>query len=481
MHRLPTFAFLLALCVCPLAGSATAATLHIGAATVDITPDRPVALDGQRRIRISQKPETPIQASVLAIESRDGDAVLDQALIVSCDLVAIREGVLARVREKLANRLPGCDLQKIFMSATHTHTAPVTTEGKYALPEDGSIMRPGEYAEWMISRIADGIVEAWTARAPGKVAWGQSVAVIAHNRRPFYADGTAVMYGKPDSPNFRGIEGFEDHSVDVLYFWNAQDQLIATAVNVPSPSQQVEGGNSIHADFWHPARNLLREKHGEQLHVLAWTGAGGDVTSRPIINRAADERMRKLRGNLNRVDEMARRIVTAWEEALEGARNDIRDDVPFQHTVKTIDLPYRKVTILERAAAVTEAEKFKDDPAQRWNYLWNQRVIDRFNAQKDGSQPPYQMELHALRLGDAAIATNAFELYTDFGIQMKARSPGIQTFVIQLAGPGSYLPTERAAKHGGYGAVIQSSQIGPDGGQALVEETVKALQALWEK
>jgi len=92
---------------------------------------------------------------------------------------------------------------------------------------------------------------------------------------------------------------------------------------------------------------------------------------------------------------------------------------------------------------------------------------------------PYQMELHALRLGDCAIGTNAFELYTDFGVQMKARSPGMQTFVIQLAGPGTYLPTERAVKHGGYGAVIQSSQIGPEGGQVLVEETVKAWKVLW--
>ena len=38
-------------------------------------------------------------------------------------------------------------------------------------------------------------------------------------------------------------------------------------------------------------------------------------------------------------------------------------------------------------------------------------------------------------------------------------SPGIQTFVIQLAEPGGYLPTARAARHGGYGAVIQSCRM----------------------
>ena len=129
---------------------------------------------------------------------------------------------------------------------------------------------------------------------------------------------------------------------------------------------------------------------------------------------------------------------------------------------------------------MTEAASFKDDPAQHWNYLWNQRVVDRANAQKSGTQPPYEMELHALRLGDVAIGTNEFELYSDFGIQMKARSPGIQSFIIQLAGPGTYLPTERAVQLGGYGAVIQSSQIGPDGGQVLVDETVAAWKKQWE-
>jgi hypothetical protein len=89
------------------------------------------------------------------------------------------------------------------------------------------------------------------------------------------------------------------------------------------------------------------------------------------------------------------------------------------------------------------------------------------------------MELHVLRLGDVAIASNEFELFTDYGVQMKARSPAVQTFVIQLAGSAGYLPTERAVRGGGYSAVIQSSRIGPNGGQALVEHTVKAIKELW--
>jgi len=103
---------------------------------------------------------------------------------------------------------------------------------------------------------------------------------------------------------------------------------------------------------------------------------------------------------------------------------------------------------------------------------------------------------------EAVICTNQFELYTDFGVQMKARSKAVQTFVVQLANgaaepqppvdapedvtndwlygsSGTYLPSERAVKGGGYGAVIQSNLVGPEGGQMLVEETVKMINAMW--
>ncbi len=91
------------------------------------------------------------------------------------------------------------------------------------------------------------------------------------------------------------------------------------------------------------------------------------------------------------------------------------------------------------------------------------------------------MELHVVRLGDVAIATNSFELYTDYGIQMKARNPALQTFVVQLALPGSYLPTARAVAGGAYGAVPQSNKVGPKGGKVLVDRTIEVIKEQWAK
>lgn len=49
----------------------SASDLHVGASTIDITPTRPVALDGQMHTRISEKAETPIFVTALALESRE--------------------------------------------------------------------------------------------------------------------------------------------------------------------------------------------------------------------------------------------------------------------------------------------------------------------------------------------------------------------------------------------------------------------------
>lgn len=458
----------------------SASDLHVGASTIDITPTRPVALDGQMHTRISEKAETPIFVTALALESREGERVLDQAIMISCDLVAIRQGVIEIVREKARDKIPGFDLTKLFLNATHTHTAPVTMKGERYRLLGSEVMKPLEYTDFLVNRIVEAATQSWGRRQPGKAGWGQGQAVIAQNRRATYADGTAKMYGATNVPEFRGIEGYEDHNLDVLFFWDQNDKLVATAVNVPCPSQEVEGLKVIHADFWDPVRRQLRERHGKDLHILAWTGAGGDQVPRPMYGKPADERMRRLRG-LTRLEEVARRVVRGWEEAYEGARLEPVSGAVLEHQTKKIDLPWRKVTKKELADAQAGVTQFKDDPKDQWKYLWNKGVVDRYEAEKAGTAGIFQMELHTLRLGDVAIAINEFELFTDYGVQMKARSPAVQTFLIQLTGSAGYLPTPRAVAGGSYSAIIQSSRVGPEGGQALVEQTVESLNKLWEK
>lgn len=467
----------LALAISALAPAALAATLHVGAHSVSITPDQPVALDGQMHTRIARSVETEVQANALALESREGDTVVEQALFVACGLVAVGDDIYQGVQEILAARIPDFEANKLILSATHTHTGPVVRDGIYEIT-DPDVMQPSDYKKFLVVRIADAAEAAWKARKPARVGWGMSHAVVAYNRRSYFEDGHAQMYGDISIDSFRGIEGPEDHAVEVLYFWGEQDALVATAVNVVCPSQEVEGRSAINADFWHPVREGLKAKYGQDLVVIGWTGAAGDQSPHIRYRKAAEDRMREFRG-LERLDEIARRIILAWEEAYEGAQQDKRDDLPLVHQITPIELPRRIVTEAEYEENKVEIERLAQTPGNFRGIQWRGKVLERYEAQQAGTEEPFTMDLHTLRLGDVAITANPFELFTQFGIQMKAKSPALQTFVIQLAGPGSYVPTPHAAEGGGYSAIAPSNEVGHEGGQVLVDETVKAVKALW--
>ena len=303
-------------------------------------------------------------------------------------------------------------------------------------------------------------------------------ALVGYNRRSFFEDGHGQMYGDISIDAFRGIEGPEDHAVEVLFFWDDDDTLIATAVNLACTAQEVEGLSAVNADFWHPVREGLKAKYGEALVVLGWIGAAGDQSPHIRYRAAAEDRMRELRG-LSRLDEIARRIIRAWEEAYEGGQKEKFADLPLVHVVKSIELPQRLVTEQEYKDIQAEIAAASTEPRDYRRVVWLQEALRRYERQQAGEIPPYVMDLHVLRLGDVAIATNHFELFTQYGIQMKAKSKALHTFVIQLAGPGTYVPTPFAAAGGGYSAIVQSNTVGPEGGQKLVDETVAAVNALW--
>jgi hypothetical protein len=233
-------------------------------------------------------------------------------------------------------------------------------------------------------------------------------------------------------------------------------------------------------------RESLQAQHGEQLSVLAWTGAAGDLSPHVRNRPVSEDRIRKQRG-LSRLDEIARRIVRAVNDAYEIVQHERHENIALVHKVETLNLPMRRVTQKEYREAKAEVEKAaaqmaKDPKAadQVFRRLkWYEETVNRFERQQVEAQPTYATELHVLRVGDIAVCTNPFELYSEYGIRIKARTKAVQTFVVQLTGGGSYLATARAEQGGGYSAVVHSCLVGPEGGQMLVGRTVALINSLW--
>jgi len=470
-----------------------AAELWVGAATADITPDQPVPLTGGTSVRIGREIQSRLTANVLALESRDGQQALDQAILVACDLCVIRPGIQEAFRKHVAARLPGFDVNKLVLAATHTHTAPVLLQDRYEEKDYEDAMQPKEYVPWLYEQMAQAVVKAWESRQAGAVAWGLGHAVAGHNRRVVYADGTAKMHGNTALAEFRGIEGFEDHAVQILCFYDSQKRLKAAALSLATTAQ-AEGGSTVNADFWAHVRRLIHERHGDQVCVLGFCAPAGDQTPRTQVHKKSEQRMCELRG-LTYSQEIGRRVAGTFDDVAAVIAQDIRTDVPLVHRVQTLKLPARIVTEAEHAVAEKVCEdidaKQTRTKSDHWTRNLYRSIADRYEAQQKGEETTYEMELHVLRLGDVAIATSPFELFLDYGVQIDGRSPALQTFQIQLAGAcrqhAYYLPTPRAMAGGtlddkpftNYSATVMSNIVGPEGGQVLVDRTVETIESLW--
>ena len=367
-------------------------------------------------------------------------------------------------------------------------------QDRYDEKDYGDAMQPKEYVPWLYQQMARAVVKAWESRTVGAVAWGLGQAVVGHNRRVVYSDGTAKMHGSTNDPQFRHIEGYEDHALHVLCFYDSQKRLKAAAITLACTAQ-CASGNKVSADFWHDVRRLLHERYGEAVCVLGFCAPAGDQTPRLQVGRKSDQRMYELRG-LNYTQEIGRRIAGAFDDVAGVIAKDIRTDVPLVHRVRQVELPARIVTDAEHAVAKKVCEeidaKKKREKADAWTRHLYGLVVQRYLAQHKGGCKTYAVEMHVLRLGDVAIATNPFELYVDYGVQIQARSPAVQTFLIQLASTGRqhgyYVPTPRAVAAGtlddrpftNYSATVATNMVGPEGAQVLVDRTVDEINQLWK-
>lgn len=484
----------------------TSSSLRIGWAQVDITPEQlPVYISGQFHIRVSEGIRDRLEATALALESGG-----DHVIFVAVDAISISDELRDAVRANLTE--PGLDPLKVILHATHSHETPCNwlTAGTFPVfdPEsegiDLGIVPAGEYIHFAAERIAGAVSEAWRGRAPGGVAHGQDFAVVGRNRRWSDWQGKATMYRLSGEgiAQFSHIEGYEDHSLNLLATYGTSGQLTGLVVNLPCPSQEDEQLFELSADFWCETRQELRRRFGNELFILPQCSAAGELTSRVIFETKAHLRMLELRGRTMR-QEIAMRIADAVERIVPylSAAIDLSPGLEHRHAV--VKLPMNALSEDDLAEALEQSETWqkeyearkqeclanpqvRDEP--RW-YVplsfafnragWYRGVVQRY--EKSRTAPWFSAEVHVLRLGEIAFASNPFEYYLDFGIQLKVKSPATQTFLIQLAGKGTYVPSPRAVAGGGYGAVPASNPVGAEGGQCLAEFTLAELTALFHQ
>ena len=481
-----------------------------------IVPDKKVRLAGQFYERISEYVETDITVTAMAVQTDN-----DSMILVSCDLTFAYRELIVCARKKLAKLLPEFPQDKLIIGATHTHTSlmikeetefkkeifgefiPQEKEYSELVENDDSVISTDEAFELAVDKIVTASYNAWKNRSEAKYANEFGRAAVGFCRRVQYDDETAQMWGDTNTANFEAMEGGNDSGVELLYMFDKNEKLTGIVANVACPSQALEHRSFVSADYWGYTKENLRKKFGENIYLLAMCGAGGDQCPRDlvrwvepeipindpnidrpnVIERKADPSMFDVKGCKLIGKRLANEIISVFEEI-----EEIKDDIVFEHKTKVLNLPLRRATISEYNNAVREIEYFfnKNKDKEEFNFKDKAAmhiyagIIERFREQQLKEVVP--SEVHFIRFGDIAIASNPFELFLDFGNQIKARSFAKQTFIMQMSCDSlGYLPTEKAERHGHYSANIASGNVGHKGGEQLVRESITEINKLFSK
>lgn len=490
--------------------------IRIGWAEVDLTPQKKTALLGQFAERISEYVEKPITATAMAVTNEN-----DQMILVSCDLAIVQWNLVCAVRERLQQAEVGIDPMKVILCAIHTHTGPVYPErrranveyrttslvkeflppGKKYIERESvanreDVITPQEMFDLLVERITKVALEAWANRKAGSYSNAFGRAAVGMCRRAVYSDGSAKMWGETNTAVFRELEGGSDTGIELMYIFDENNQLKGIVANLACPAQCVQHRLFLSPDFWGEVKVLLRKHFGDHIFLLPLCSAAGDqcpvdlvrwvepesdvndpnIVHKHPLKRKADPSMFDLAGMKKVGRRIANEIIGVYEDGLDAPL----DDPEFKHIVHTMQLPIRRATISEAEAAEKAIRGYMREKDGDITFMdaaklqIHMGILRRMELQE--KLDTLDTETHMIRLGNIAIATNPFELFLDYGNQIKARSFAEQTFLVELAnGFEGYLPTEKAEKGGHYSAFISSGQVGHVGGEQLVRETLKMI------
>ncbi len=499
----------------------------IGWAEVDITPEKRSSLAGQFAERISEYVEKPITATALAVSAGE-----EQMVLCSVDVVGIGYNMIDAIREKLEGNSLGLDPNKVVYSAIHTHTAPdfhrASSQAKYLtggaaavsfrallenmLPPDKKYIESAnvtqnpevatkdEVSAMLVERLSKVVLDAWRDRKPGGYSNAFGRAVVGMCRRAVYSDGSAQMWGDTNTAVFTELEGGNDSGIELMYVFDGEQKLTGVVANLACPAQCVQHRLFVSPDFWGEVKMLLRKRFGEDLFLLALCAPAGDQCPVDLVRwvepesdvhdpnltrnnppaRKADPSMFDLAGMRKVGKRIANEIIDVYEEGLDAPQTEGE----LTHKVCLMQLPLRRATMSEYHAATKAVKDYLNekegdvdfnDAAKLQNYLG---IVRRYHLQE--AMEVLDTETHIIRFGSVAIATNPFELFLDYGNQIRARSRAEQTFLVQLAnGYEGYLPTQKAERGGHYSAFIPSGQVGHEGGELLVRQTLREINCLF--
>ncbi|MGI5819278.1 MAG: hypothetical protein ACOX9R_14410 [Armatimonadota bacterium] len=425
--------------------------IRAGVARTVITPEGDVRLAGYFHERIGARVRDDLHCRALVLD--DGEC---RICLVTLDLISVSRDWGDAAREMIVERT-GIPADRILICATHTHTGPSVSAGRWTPPEGWLDALPGmiaDTAEAAASDIFDALL----------FTGAQEEYMLASNRLGRTRDGDEIF----SSEGVIGHAGPVDPELTAIGIREHDGTVRAVLVNYGMHVDVIGGGGAdfVSADWPGVMEEAIAGVYGEQAITLFANGPCGDIN-----HRLWRETRQPGEGEAKAV-QMGRTYAGLAVAAIEVA--EPMEETGCGSKFEELKIPY--YTRDEALMAEIEEMKQRDDLE-----YFEEAIIKRVESYDlDGKIADVPVQV--LRFGELMIVGLPGEIFTKWGMEIKHWSPLPWTIVVELANDAlGYIPTTDQAMRGGYGAKpILSRRLIADAGRQITDWAQVAMWEVWE-
>ena len=448
-------------------GQQIKSTLLIGIAEVNYTPA--VGLDMAGNYRGNDYASRGIHDSLYAKAIVASNERGEKAALLTVDICFIPRETIEMMRDYIASKTtikPG----NVMIMATHTHSGPVA---------DLNAPKVREF----LSKAAGAVVKADMDLKPSVLSIGRTAEDrVSHNRRLKCIDGSTHMCWEKFAPGFViGPWGPIDPELITLTI-SQGGKPKGVIVNFACHATTLTGNNWLYtADYPGYLGESIRRVKGKDYLPLFFNGCCGNVTQ-------VDYRI----GFPDTYQECQRIGYILGVSALEAIRNEkpVSSDIV---KVSREMVPLKRLSITDKQFAwaqeiLKKVEKEGMPPLQADGIPDAQYAKDWIEMRKTQDIID-SLEVMVVRIGDAAFVGLPGEMFTEFGMYIKEKSPCRNTMVMGLTNDEKgYFPTKVSFTQGlkGFTPMITGYETTPGttkyeigSGEKLAESAVNQLKAMF--
>jgi len=379
--------------------------------------------------------------------------------VAVADVCVMAEPLITEARQAMSSG-SGVPFERIILTATHTHSGPITRPSSDGLKPDRTYMETV-----FLAGASKASKEAVDTLRHALVGIGETHSDVGVNRREITAEGEVILGQNP--------YGTYDPVMTVVSFREPDGKPIGNMIHYGAHNTAAGRDPVVTRDWCGVMIDRLETESGGI--TAFFNGCEGDCGPRlPNGGTTGDVQMAMELGGRAGID-----AVRAWRSIREW-----RADCDMKVLCGDLKMPYRPLASLEeletQLAAMGDREKLEGHAVAQYA-----RLVDRINLRKSGKPiaEDITLKISPISVGPVVFVPIPFETFSIITLRIRQHSAFPYTLSLSN-GNGSrlYFPSMDQVVRGGYEVYVfsqlQTRPFTEDAEQYLVSGNLKLLNEL---